>query len=497
MISGPLRSHVSAHRATANGSVNGLIPSQTRAAFFQPLPGWVWLMSFIGILWGFTTLYPMLIAASCISLPIITGLLLFRGESPILFACCAMQWLQTVTAVFYAAAVGTTMERIILYPELEMATWLSLGGVIVLAVGMRLALSSVGRGTDMAAKMDSKLEMLSISRLNLAWWVSFFIASSVQAVAWKLGGFRQFATPIIGIKWIFFYLLAYRILARDEGYRPLLVAVVVEFISGFTGYFGSFKEVLMMFIIVFATLSKGISVRMRALAVATVIVGLAASAVWSVVKMEYRDFLIRRWGSAGGADFMTRLDAMKEMASRMDSQKLEEGFRATVSRVSYVGLFGSTISWVPRYEPHSHGELWMGAVKHIFMPRFIFQNKRVLDDSDRARRFTGLRLAGMDEGTSIGIGYMAESYADFGRYGMYAPILLLGLLMGKIYEHLCFNKHSTVFGTSIATAVLFSLILSFATSNVKILGSLITLWIAYTALNAVWGAGFIKWVSRN
>lgn len=499
MTLGPYRSQPSTH-PLASDPTNVVGMDQIRmpsTPFIQPVAGWVWFLAFIGVVWGLTTLYPMLIAACCLALPMIASMLLFKGESPILFACCAMQWLQAVTAVIYAGFYGTRMERILMHPELEEATWLSLFSVVVLAIGMRLALESHGRGAVIAQKMEHNLDKLSVSRLYQAWWISFFIASAVHAIAWKLGGFRQFATPIFSIKWIFFYLFAYRVLARDEGYRSLIIAILVEFVSGFTGYFGSFKEVLMMFIITFATLNKKLSLRIRGMVIATVFLGFAASITWSVVKMDYRDFLLRRWGTAGGADFMTRLEAMKDLAARMDARKVEEGFTALVSRVSYIGLFGSTISWVPKSEPHSHGELWAGAIKHVVMPRILFPNKKVLDDSERARRFTGIRLAGAEEGTSIGIGYMAESYADFGRYGMFVPILLLGFLMGRIYRFFCANQNSTLLGTAIATGVLFSIILAFATSNVKILGSLITLWLAYTALNHVWGAAFIRWASRQ
>jgi hypothetical protein len=175
---------------------------------------------------------------------------------------------------------------------------------------------------------------------------------------------------------------------------------------------------------------------------------------------------------------------------------LTTGCGALLARVQYVTLFGHTLNHVPHFEPHSKGELWLGAVKHIVTPRIVFRNKAAVDDSDRARRFTGLNLSGKESSTSIGIGYMAESYADFGFVGMFVPVFLLGALMGRIYQVVIRNKHSALLGTAIATAMLFSVLQAFATSNAKILGSLIVLSLAYWALNKAFGDQLMRWLKR-
>lgn len=467
------------------------------SGLIQPLPIWVWIVAFAGALWGGTSIYPLLTAACCLSLPIIASLLFIKGESPILFACCGMQWLQVVVLVFYADFFGTPLERVIEFPELEKATWLSLGGVMTLAVGMRTALDSVGRGAVMAAKMENNLEKIPLGRLFVVWLISFSIASSIGAIAWKFGSLRQFATPIGSIKWVFLYLLAYRVLVRDEGYRFLLSAVLVEFLSGFTGYFGSFKEGIIMLVIVVMGLPRGMNLRIRGIALVFITLGFFASLFWSVIKVDYRNYLLQQWRQKSGASVMDKLAVIQTLASSMDARKMEEGFKATVARISYIGLFGSVLSHVPAAEPHSNGELWLGAVTHVLTPRILFPDKKVLDDSARARRFTGMRLSGAEEGTSIGIGYMAESYADFGSLGMFFPIYLLGLFLGRIYRNFCLNKHSTLLGAAIATAILFSVVQAFAMSNAKLVGALSVLCLAYVALNAAFGKGLVRWLYQK
>jgi hypothetical protein len=268
-------------------------------------------------------------------------------------------------------------------------------------------------------------------------------------------------------------------------------------VSGFTGYFGSFKEGIIMLIVVVMGLPRGMNLRIRGLALAFISLGFFAAVFWSVVKTDYRAYLVQQWRQKGGASTMDKLEVIRMLVSRMDAKKMEEGFKATVARLSYVGLFGSVLSNVPSSEPHSNGELWLGAVTHVLTPRILFPDKKVLDDSARARRFTGIRLSGMEEGTSIGIGYMAESYADFGSLGMFFPIYLLGLFLGRIYRNFCLNKHSTLLGVAIATAIVFSVIQAFATSNVKIVGSLVVLCLAYVVLSAAFGKGLVRWLYQK
>jgi hypothetical protein len=408
-----------------------------------------------------------------------------------------MQWLQVVAAVFYADFYSAKLEVVLQFPDVEKATWLGLGAILSLALGMRLSLDSYKRGLLMAESMERNLLNLSLGRSYQAWWTSFIIASVLGAVAWKFGAFRQFSTPLLSIKWVFFFIFTYRVLVTGAGYGLLAISIIVEFVTGMTGYFSSFKEVLMMLVIVAMSLPRSLNLKNRGLVIAAVVIGFVASVFWSVVKMEYRDYLKTRWQQKGSPDFATRVEAMKFLASTVNAEKMDEGFKALVARVSYTGLFGATVNHVPAFEPHARGELWLGAVRHVLMPRILFPNKKVLDDSERARRFTGIRLAGAEEGTSIGIGYVAESYADFGVPGMFFPICLLGMLMAWIYQKFCGIQTSGLVGTAVGTAVLFTLILSFATSNGKVLGSLITISLAYAALNKVFGAGLVRWFYRG
>jgi len=102
------------------------------------------------------------------------------------------------------------------------------------------------------------------------------------------------------------------------------------------------------------------------------------------------------------------------------------------------------------------------------MPRFLFPDKKSIDESEMTNKYTGLGVAGSDRGTSISIGYMGECYIDFGAIFMFIPILLLGIYYGLIYSW--FVNRAGLFGMAVATALLLFNTYMLETSSIKIVG---------------------------
>ena len=87
-------------------------------------------------------------------------------------------------------------------------------------------------------------------------------------------------------------------------------------------------------------------------------------------------------------------------------------------------------------------------------------------------RYTGLFLASGAEGTSISIGYMGESYIDFGVPGMFVPILILGFFWGWMYAFFMSRAQSAIFGYAFATALLIELY-QFEMAGIKMFGGML------------------------
>ena len=117
-----------------------------------------------------------------------------------------------------------------------------------------------------------------------------------------------------------------------------------------------------------------------------------------------------------------------------------------VERVTYVFYFGQTMEMVPAHIAYEHGRLWREAVGRALVPRLLDPSKAVIDDSERTSYYTGNRVAGAEEGASISLGYLAESYIDFGPVGMMGPLFLWGLFAGWVYRVLIRSTRYPIFG---------------------------------------------------
>jgi len=95
--------------------------------------------------------------------------------------------------------------------------------------------------------------------------------------------------------------------------------------------------------------------------------------------------------------------------------------------------------------------------------------------------YTGLALASAAQGTSISMGYMVESYIDFGPVFMYVPIFLLGTLWGGMYRYFVSRGPPTLLGYSVAVTVLINAN-QFGMYTSKLLGSMLMSFIVMALL---------------
>jgi hypothetical protein len=205
-----------------------------------------------------------------------------------------------------------------------------------------------------------------------------------------------------------------------------------------------------------------------------VLIGLTI--VWTAIKDEYRDFLNQGTEQqVVTAPIPERIAKLEELFGKVDAKTISAGLNDMILRVSYVNYFALCMKNVPAAMPHEHGKIWLDAIERPFMPRLFFPDKAILDDSVETEYYTGYAVAGTEQGTSISIGYMGESYVDFGRFGMFVPIFLLGLLFGGIYRYFIHYKHRAM-GLAVATPLILFGIYAVEISCAKLVGgSVVTL----------------------
>jgi len=441
----------------------------------QRVPGGVWLVLGLLGMMAFFSRNPELSVAAVLLLAWFFLLLWRTGEPPILLLALGFQWLQVTAKLVHANIVGAPVQALSEFGgDVEMAIWLSMGALAVLALGMRIALIRL-MPTDPTVAHD-QARLFSVNRLWMLYLASVPVSLMIVSMSWAIPGGTQVALALSDIRWVVFFALAYATLVKMQRLHLLLIAFSIELALGVGGFFADFKTVFFVTIIAYIAAGRRLTGTQLAVALSMVSMLFMLSLVWTAIKIEYRDYL------SGGQlaqvvtrGYMERTQKLFEMVSELTTEELRQSVDTTAQRISYVDFFAVTTTTVPRRIAHENGALWGGALQHIFMPRLFFPSKPALpNDSERTNYYTGLYMAGETHGTSVSMGYVAESYIDFGKFGMFAPILLLGVLLGWMYRFFVTRKNIPTFiGYGLAVVVLLEAY-KFETTNTKLLGAIVT-----------------------
>ncbi|MEM8598285.1 MAG: hypothetical protein AAGF99_00050 [Bacteroidota bacterium] len=397
---------------------------------------------------------PLLTAASILVLPLFFKLLWRPGETPVLLLVIGFQWVQATSRTFQANFVGVSLEELVPMASIEKAAWLTLVGLVVLAFGMRAGLQKLNRleRPDLAEVSAS----FSVERAFLLYLFGAGISVMLGAFAWGLAGLTQALFAAMAIKWVFFFILGYLVLSQKRRYTLFALAIGVEFVTGL-GYFAEFKDVFFFALIVVFTVHIRLKPRTILLGIVLVLSLGLIGAVWTSIKADYRVY------ASGGDEtrqvtVVSRSESLIKIAQLVSELKLEdieEAMFPMFERLAYIDFFAHTLDFVPAVREHEGGRLWGSSIMHFLQPRLLFPNKPVLpSDSELTMAYTGLVLASGGEGTSFSIGYMGESYIDFGPIFMYGAIFLLGLVWGLIYYFFLARARNRLIGYAFATAVL-------------------------------------------
>lgn len=423
---------------------------------------------------------PALTAAAFGTLAAALPLTWRAGEPPVLLFAVSYQWLQVSMEVFHANFLGVSVGSMDFFARTEFVTWLSLAGLLVLAAGMRLA--TLGLKTSGSNQAANELSSFSLERL----WILYaaFLAGKevIYAIAWRATGLTQAVVALAGLRWFFFFLFAFGVFTRRRRYDLLGLAVLLEVLLGFTGFFSAFKEIFFVLLIAYLTARPRFGAR-SALTVSGFIAAIMALGVlWMTVRGDYRTYVNQGERSqVVRVELFDRAGHMLSMLTEIDRPALEGGLEVLAERMAYVDYFAVVALHVPARFPYEDGALWGAAIEHVLKPRIFFPDKQVLlSDSELTMKYTGLGLASGSEGTSISLGYFAESYIDFGPWGMMVPIFLVGVAWGLMYRYFLSRRIAATYAFAAAVTVLMGAN-QFEIYSVKLVGGVLTTFLVFAA----------------
>ena len=291
----------------------------------------------------------------------------------------------------------------------------------------------------------------------------------------SLPGISTLVVAFVKLKWGFLLVTFVYTTTFQESKKLFYVILLIEIFLGFTGFFSSFKDFIV--VIVLGLLSVQIQLNYKSLVKFSFIfiIGLLFGLVWTTIKMDFREYLS---GGGGQAIVVSKTDAIGELLDAVSNVSFKDMGLATdalIDRISYIEFFSITLRNIPKYMDYEGGNIIKESTLFYFKPRIFFPNKPAIDDSDHTNKYTNLDL--MDDGeASHSIGFMTDAYIDFGRVGMMGLLLILGLVMGWCMKILVIKSPNMLWAL-IYIVPFYFLLSGYSFNMIKVIGNFITYFI--------------------
>ncbi|MFT3908085.1 MAG: hypothetical protein QM737_01560 [Ferruginibacter sp.] len=434
------------------------------------VPATLWVVVFLALV--FTFLHSPNLEISIpvfLYLPFVYYLFFIKGDPNIIFWGLLYQWLSVSTQLIYCTILGEPVSYLFvgtIFPAelMEYTNMLSIIGIYAFTLGVFFAVRKVKIIVPDSAW--DKYEPRKILQVYVL--VSLFI-NTFQFIIWAFPNLVQYFFFFFYIKWGFFVVAFISIFKRAPDLKIFLyVIVAIEFILGLSSFFASnFANILLFSVISFSAINKRITYARGVLFVIAGLVLFHMAVLWTASKTSYRTYLKK--GEMSQSVSVSREEArakLLELIVEVDDVTYESAIEELVNRVGYVHYFAAAVRFVPARIPYENGALYLAAVDHFLVPRFINPDKEILDDSKHTNKYTGLNLSGKSKATSFSLGSFADAYIDMGPYLMYIPIFLFGFLIGFFFKYL---YRPNLWGM-IVTAPFFLLINIYGIDTIKALG---------------------------
>jgi hypothetical protein len=387
---------------------------------------------------------------------------------PVLFAAFAFQWIQVSSGYFYTLMTGRALEATHA-SDYRTMMYLGLASIVALAAGVRVGHRFLA---DRTTEAPIERRILSQPTLVALYFGTLSVTATVQTLAWQ---FPLLTQPIIALTFArlaVLYLLLRRLASPEFQTAKFGAVIALEVTLGLTSYFAGFREPLVLGILAILEIFDRRRVQHWATVSVLAVVAGSLGLMWLGIRTEYRrDFADIELFAESRDVRLARIQELTHGWWKQDRHEFWWNLDLLVDRLWAIYYPALAVSRVPDTLPHTEGQIYGDALRHILMPRVLFPDKPVLQsDSEMVRKYAGVWVAGTDQGTSIAFGYVAESYVDFGVPTMFLPILVWGVFVGAAYRAVTVLIRHREITVPVLTVVFWLSVYLFERSWVKTMG---------------------------
>jgi hypothetical protein len=439
----------------------------------------------------------ILLGSSNVLLWFASGVALFVGvlllwtqwSTPVLLWVVGMNWLPVIADIGLADLGGQNLLDTNGGYRAE-AILLSLCSMVALALGMR---SGRGIFSDKLYSLERRPQQITMMRALIAYLLCFPLMVALSIMMRAVPSLTQPLLAVGLVKFVIIYVLAAEIFESGHGFGWLVIVLLVETVTGLTGYFANYKEAYFIVLIAMAATHRRLRIGMIAFGALSVVIVVWLSLVWTAVKPEYR-----MWVS-GYTGEQTVVRPFGERIAWMSDHIFGKAidFDATsktlLKRIGYTQFYADILQRLDDKMIPDDDRFYVKALVHVLTPRVLFPDKRDLDDSAITTALTGHKIG---RNTSMSVGYTAQANVDFGVPGMFGAIFLIGLMCVAIVRYFMTRPGPPQLRQGCATACVF-VPFDYGTDIDKALGFVLTGFLAL-AVFLKFGYPFVaRWLEEH
>ena len=274
------------------------------------------------------------------------------------------------------------------------------------------------------------------------------------------GGGRQFLAIIESVvpSVVFAILLRYYLRGRAVPVDKILLAgyVGIALVAGISsGWLGSFVGIAIMATVVYVY-------EKRKLPLVAIMIGIPIVLFLQPGKEKFRQ---RYWRTGASESYVERLNfwvdtswnTWGEALSNSDQEKARNLANQTLGRLSLLQQTANVMESTPERVPYQNGRLYSYMLV-TFVPRLFWPDKPSVNDSNRWYQVAyRLTVRNQLNGVSIAVGYLPESYINFGWFGPPVVMFCLGIFLG-LFDKIFLRPSSGLLLNSIGAALLTQLL---------------------------------------
>ena len=406
----------------------------------------------------------------------VAGLFWKDGEPKIIFWGITLFWLSISIKLFYAVYAGVSYESLSTSKNIVETTYSALFAFIAFSVGMYFTTKKIRNKVLIDFSHDFGYSSRRIFYLYAASMVSVPILIGLK---YFIGGTDQIVYALLDMKLGFIFMLVYAVYKRKDNVPFVIGFLLVEITLSFFSIFSQFKDILFATIVALLAPRLNLSFKNVAAYAALGIVTIYLLFTWQLIKDDYRSFLNKdSKEQVIKVSQEEALEKLQELATEKNNKKNEDVIYSSIDRLSYIEFYSESRLKVPLYVPYENGKLWAANIAHVLFPRFFFPDKGTIDDSQMVNKYCFKKVQTARSGVSFSLGFIAESYIDFGPAFMYIVVLLVGCLIGFIYSLILKQSINSFWAFTMALP-LYEKISCNGTAGSKILGGVITYYISF------------------